>query len=229
MCFIIIALAILVAFSILLSIFKRTINIIKRRRIKKYFQSTVVRVNYTIDNKKNIYKDVTKKDLEEFNTENIEALKDDLYDKFYRFEVAYNSLDYNMMKMLSTTQLYNNYYTGISLDLKVGEKRIIDDVQRKSVILYEVNSTIAKQTASLLIEVSYINYRIDKDGNVISGERFKPVTEKFEVVFRKDFQKEENVKCPNCGANIVGNKCEYCRTAIKDSDFKISSIKRVID
>ena len=37
------------------------------------------------------------------------------------------------------------------------------------------------------------------------------------------------VKCSNCGAAITGNKCDYCRTTIKTVDFKISSIKKIID
>ena len=96
---------------------KRIIDSIKRRKTKAYFKSCVV------NSKKQIYKDVSLKDLEVLNTSNIELLKDELYDLFYKFEVAYNSLGYNIMKMISTTDLYNNYYTGISLDLKAGEKR----------------------------------------------------------------------------------------------------------
>ena len=33
---------------------------------------------------------------------------------------------------------------------------------------------------------------------------------------------------PNCGAQIVGNKCEYCRTTLKDVEFKISNLKKII-
>ncbi len=204
-------------------IFKKIIDSIKRRRTKAYFKSCVVK------NKKRIYNDVSLKELEVLNTTNIDLLKDELYDLFYKFEMAYNSLDYNIMKMISTTELYNNYYTGISLDLKVGEKRVIEDIERKKVYLYEVISTSSKQAISMLIEVSYKNYRINKEGRIISGKRLKPITERFEVVFRKDFETKRVVKCPNCGAAIMGNKCEYCRTTIKDVEFKISSIKRILD
>lgn len=37
------------------------------------------------------------------------------------------------------------------------------------------------------------------------------------------------VECPNCGAEIIGNKCNFCRSTVKNIDFKISSIKRIID
>ena len=78
-----------------------------------------------------------------------------------------------------------------------------------------------------MIEISYLNYVIDKNGYISSGNRESKITEQFEVVFRKDFNKEKIDRCPNCGANISGNKCEFCRTVIDNEEFKISSIKRI--
>ncbi len=205
-------------------------NTIRRINSRKYFKNNIVDYRASDNTKeKKVYRDVSKNKLAIFNTEDIDPLKDFFYDLFVKFEEAYNNLDYNMMKMISTKQLFYQYYTGISLDLKVGRKRIINDIQRKKVTLYEVDSTSYKQTASLMIEVSYINYVLDHNGHLISGDREKPMTEKFEVTFRKDFEKENVVKCPNCGANVVGNRCEFCRSIIKNVDFKISSIKRIVE
>ena len=133
------------------------------------------------------------------------------------------------MKMLSTKQLFHNYYTGITLDLKVGKKRIIDDIKVKKVIIYELDSTVSKQTASTMIEISYFNYVIDGNGYIISGNREEKITEKFEITFRKDFENNSITRCPNCGANLTSNKCEYCKSVIKEEEFKISNIKRIIE
>lgn len=216
-------------------IFKLLKNSLKRIQNRKYFKNNVIS-NKNIEtnlgelNKyKRTYNDVSKKDLQKFNTEDIDSLKDYFYGIFLDFENAYNNLDYNMMKILSTKQLYQNYYTGMSLDLKVGKKKIISDIEKKKVIIFELDSTIAKQVASLMIEISYLNYTIDKNGYVISGSRSEKITEKFEVIFRKDFERKEITKCHNCGAEIIGNKCDYCRSVLKNVEFKISSIKKIID
>lgn len=216
-------------------IFKLIKNFIKRRSNHNYFKNNII-MNKKEEPKSGkdskyyrIYEDVSKDDLAKFNTEDINALKDYFYNMFLEFENAYNNLDYNMMKILSTKQMYNNYYTGITLDLKVGKKRIISDIEKKKVILFELDSTVAKQIASLMIEISYINYTIDKKGYIISGSRDNKITEKFEVMFRKDFERNDITECPNCGAEIVGNKCEFCRSNVKNVEFKISSIKKVID
>lgn len=222
-------LSLAVIFFLFEIIVRKLIDAIKRKKIKTFFKGNVITNDKLTGNYKRIYKDVNQRQLDDINISNIEALKDELYDIFYRFEVAYNSLDYSSMKSVSTSQLYSNYYTDISLDLKVGEKRIITDIEKKRVVLYDIINTSVRQTFSLLIEVSYINYKIDKFGQVISGKRFKPITEKFEVTFKKNIEQESIIKCPNCGAKITGNKCDYCRTPIKDVEFKISSIKRIID
>lgn len=216
-------------------IFRTIINAFRRNNNHKYFKNNIIRNNNNINNgtsgskKTQIYNDVHKSKLAKFNTDDINTLKDYFYNKFVEFETAYNNLDLNMMKLLSTKQLFYNYQTGINLDLKVGQKRIINNIERKNVILFELDSTIAKQVATAMIEVSYINYTINKKGYVISGSRTEKVTEKFEVAFRKDFERKEITKCPNCGASLAGNKCEYCRTIIHNVDFQISSIKKIID
>ena len=175
------------------------------------------------------YNDVSKEALQKFNTDDINSLKDYFYGMFLEFENAYNNLDYNMMKILSTKQLFQNYYTGMSLDLKIGKKKIISDIEKKKVIIFELDSTIAKQIASVMIEISYFNYTIDKNGYVISGSRNQKITEKFEVMFRKDFERKDITECPNCGAEIIGNKCNFCRSTVKNVEFKISSIKKIVD
>ena len=219
-------------------IIRLIVNAFRRSRNHIFFKNNVVRTisnNETIGNdkkkNKNVYNDVSKSKLAMFNTDNLDLLKDYFYDIFLRFENAYNNLDYSEMKILSTKQLFQNYYTGITLDLKIGQKKIINNIVRNRVIIYELDSTIAKQTLSAMIEISYITYTINSKGYIISGSRDNMVTERFEVTYRKDFNKNVNdiIKCPNCGATTTGNKCEFCRTIIKNDEFKISSIKKIID
>ena len=211
-------------------IIKAIRNSVGRTLNHNFFKNNVVfNSKDNINKKARIYKDVSKDKLAIFNTDDIDSLKKYFSELFIKYEIAYNNLDYNTMKMISTKQFFQNYYTGITLNLKVGKKRIIDNIQLKKIIIYELDSTISKQTVSAMIEVSYINYVIDSHGYTVSGDRENPIIEKFEVTFRKDFEKNDITKCPNCGANIVGNKCEYCRNVVKNEEFKISNIKKIIE
>jgi len=205
-----------------------TIKSIKRTTTHNFFKNNVV-VTPVNNSKKDKYQDVSLEELETFNTDDLESFKNYFYKIFLNFENAYNNLDYNVMRNLSTKQLFNNYYTGITLDLEKGHKRIITNIQKKKVIIYETFSSSAKQVVSAMIEILYINYTINKQGYIVSGSRDFRKCEKFEVVFRKDFNTKEMINCPNCGAKLNGHQCEFCRSVIKTNEFKISSIKKIVN
>ena len=209
-------------------IIKLIVEAIKRVMSHKFFRNNVIRNSFDNAEKK-IYEDVSAEKLQTFNTDNLDTLKDYVYDMFFKFENAYNNLDYNLMKILSTKELFENYYTGITLDLKTGHKKIIEGIEREKVIIFDLDSTPVNQSLSAMIEISYITYTINGEGYIISGNRDKKITERFEVLFRKDFDSQDITICPNCGANIVGNKCDFCHSAIKNVEFRINSIKRIID
>lgn len=229
--FFIIILYVFIQVSIFFTVFKVIISVIKgiRKTVTNNFFKNNVIVNDNINVFKEKYTDISKKELATFNTDDLDAFKNYFYKIFLQFENAYNNLDYATMRSLSTKQLYNNYHTGISLDLESGKKRIITNIQKKNVIIYEVFSSTAKQVVSALIEVSYINYTTDKQGRVISGDKDKKVIEKFDITFRKDFETKELTNCPNCGAKLNSHKCEFCRSTFENATFKISSIKKIVD
>ncbi len=217
-----------IGYIIVLSIIAKVLlTSFKRKSNKDYFKNNIIVCNDEKPKKR--YKDIDSEDLAVFQVTDLTQFKDYFYKLFYDFETAYNNLDYSILKSLSTRQLYQNYYTGISLDLKQGNKRIIKDIDRVNVIVFETISTTVKQAISTVITISYIDYVENKHGDVISGNKNLKVTESFEVIFRKDFGKDEPINCPNCGAPTTGNKCEFCKTPITEVDFKISSIKKIID
>ena len=213
---------------------------LKRSSVRKQFKSNVIsesnwisQENKHINNSATgdnrlVYSDVSKVKLDTLNIADIDVLKDYLYRMFYKFEKAYNNLDYDKMRRLSTKKLYESYHTGIVLDLQVGRKRIMEDMQKKDVKVFNVLNSDTEQKIYSAIEVDYINYVIDSDGNVISGNKYFATNERFEVVFTKTFGADEIARCPHCGAPVEGNECTYCRTPIKSDVFKISSIKRIV-
>lgn len=204
-------------------------SIFRTRANHNFFKNNVVTYNSSVGiNSPRVYRDVPASKLAQFNISDINTLKDFLYGQFEKFEYAINDLDYEEMALIATKQLYHNYYTGINLDIKAGQKRIIRDITKKRVVLYNLESTINSQIASVMIEISYINYMINKAGYIMKGSKADKITERFEVVFKKEYHESGVTKCPNCGASITGHTCEYCRTQLQDEEFQISSIKRVM-
>lgn len=206
---------------------------VRKNKSQNYFKNNIV--NYsnsaftTNISLLDRYKDVSSDKLSRFNTDDIEVLKDYFYDLFLKFEIAYSNLDYNTMKYVSTKEVFHNYYVGINLNLKAGKRRIIENIKKNDVILFELDSSSIKQVATIMVDISYNNYVVDKENNIISGSRDNVITEKFEVSFRKDFGKNQITKCPNCGANITSSICDYCHTQVDNIEFRISSIKKIVE
>ena len=184
--------------------------------------------NIILGNNKNKYNDVSNSKLADLNISDINKLKDYLYSMFYDFEVAYNNLDYNKMKKLCSSKVYNNYHTNICLNLKFGNKKIIDNIEKRKVTVFDVYSSNYKQVISTTMEISYLNYMTDGNGNIVSGSNINKITETFEVIFVKRTDAKDVIKCPNCGASVSGNTCSYCGMDLRNTDFVIDSIKRIV-
>ena len=197
--------------------------IIKRNKNKKAFKSMV------ISSKNKEFTDINPSKLDGFDITDISKLKMYLYDIFYRFETAYNNVDYNTMYNLSTSKLYDLYHTNIVLNLKFDEKKIIDQIELKKMLITEAYSSKYKQVITSVIDISYINYTINSSGKIVNGSPTKPLNEKFEVIFIKQVDNNEKFRCPNCGANVTGTTCEYCNSKITNSgEFRIDSIKKIV-
>ena len=195
---------------------------IKKIYNKQHFKSTLI-----YNDKDEKYRDVDSNKLKEFDISNINDFKDELYDMFCKFESSYNDLNYNAMRACSTKQLYNNYYTGISVNLRAGLKKIIENISRENVIIYELNRNSTRQIVVAIIEISYSSYMVNSNGEITSGSK-DIVKEKFEVTFNKDFNVVSS-NCPNCGAPSDREICEFCNTPLEISNFKISKIRRIVE
>ena len=197
------------------------IYLIKRNKNKKAFKSMV------ISNKD--FTDINQSKLDGFDITDIPKLKMYLFDIFYKFETAYNNVDYNTMYNLSTSKLYELYHTNIVLNLKFDEKKIIDQIKLNKMFITDAYSSKYKQVVTTVVDMSYINYTIKSDGKVVSGSPTKQINEKFEVIFIKYFDNKDDFRCPNCGANVKGTTCEYCNSNITNSgEFRIDSIKKIV-
>lgn len=208
-----------------LDILRRIRGVIDRRLDRKNFKENVIYVDKSNEFK---YGDVDESELANFGIESLRLLKSGLYEIFLYFEYSYNNFDFNRMRLFCTDKLYNIYCANIDLYMKSGRKKIIEKMFRnKDVIVFEIRSDNKGLSVSTIIDVNYVSYTVSKSGLIISGSK-SPINEKFEVIFYKEAN-QVLTNCVNCGAPISGDKCEFCNTVIPKSDFKISSIKKIIE
>lgn len=192
---------------------------------KAIYNNKFKKNNINYENLGNVNEDAIKNTG--LNKEDINKLKDNLFLIFYKFENAYNNLDYNTMYNLCTPKLYNMYYNDIAIKLQYENKRFISDIKLNDMKIYSIGEYKDEQTVRTLISISYKNYIQSLDGKIIGGnDQIKK--ESFEVQFVKNLKKDNKYKCPNCGATVNGSSCDYCKTRVKYDEFKISTIRRII-
>lgn len=70
------------------------------------------------------------------------------------------------------------------------------------------------------------DYIIDSDKKIIKGSKTKVYFNDYELEF---IIKRKDVKnCPNCGAEINGTKCNYCKSIITNNEQNLSLSKKKI-
>lgn len=179
------------------------------------------------------YGDIDYKDMEEEKLKkimpdySIADLKEMIYKKFVAIQQAWMEFDYDKLRELCTDELYNTYLTQLEvLKAKKGQNIMSDFVTKYSYIIdvqIENNLYIVKA----LLRIEFYDYVIDTTTQEVTrGTKNSKVTNTYQLEFVKSVKEEDN-KCPNCGAKIesvTSTECAYCGSTIvkKASDFVLS-------
>ena len=209
--------------------------IYKKNKNKKYFKSTIINKNGNItnglfNNIQDTYVDINDYKLEWFDTNDINVLKKHFGNLFIDFEKSLNNLDYNTLYNICTPSLYELYHSDLTVNLKLGNKKIIDNVSIEKMVIYNTTKTEEEQKVYVMLEMKSNSYTMNSSGKIASGSPMLPLKEEFIVVFIKKLKKKDTdqSRCPNCGATVTSTRCEYCKTEFKQYDFKIDAIRKLV-
>ena len=209
--------------------------IYKKNKNKKYFKSTVINKdryqnNGFFNNIQDTYVDINDYKLEWFDTNDIDVLKRHFSSLFIDFERALNNLDYNTLYNICTPSLYELYHSDLTVNLKLGNKKIIDNISIEKMVIYNTTKNDEEQKVYIMLEMKSNSYTMNSSGKITSGSPMLPVKEEFIAVFVKKLKKanEGQLRCPNCGATVTSTKCEYCNTEFKQYEFKIDTIRKLV-
>lgn len=177
----------------------------------------------------NFYEDISEDRLKEIMPDyDIDELKAIAVEKFINIQNAWMEFNYDELRKLCTDELFNSYKIQLeTLKLKNG-KNIMSDFKSLFCYVTDVRVENNNYIVTFALKIEFYDYVIDtKTEKVTRGNKYDKVTNTYTLEFVKSVSKDEDGKCPNCGAPIKGsasNVCGYCgSTIVKDaSDFVLS-------
>ena len=173
------------------------------------------------EEKKNIYRGVPK-------TPEIQELLDNAYQIFVDVQKAWMDFDYNKMRELVTDELYNMYYNQLQTLSVKGEKNIMSNFLLNDSYVFSIVDDDDVTYYTIRLKVSFNDYIVNSDNEVIRGNKHKLANMEYELVFVKSTNTVD--KCSVCGAKIENGvtTCPYCHSHIQGVSSKMKLSKKKV-
>ena len=155
-----------------------------------------------------------------------------LYNIFVGIQNAWMNFDYDALSKLCSNELYNSYKSDLEiLKIKNGQN-IMSDFTLHELIINSVEKNNDDIIIKTYLNVIFKDYVIDtKTNNVIRGQKYQPLNNKYRLEFTKKINVVSN--CPSCGSkleDIKDNKCPYCNSIIiNNNNNYVLSHKEIIN
>jgi len=157
----------------------------------------------------------------------IELLKNDLFNIFISYENAYSSFNYEELKNICTEEHFNFVFTELEKQKKYNKKRILENFTLNNFKILNTSNSNNIQKISTAMDISLIDYTIDETFNFLAkGNKTIKVQRLFNISFTKELSETNPRKhCPKCGAplSLFLSNCSSCNTLIANNQFRIDS------
>ena len=171
--------------------------------------------------KETISEKIIKKSISDFNENDF---LNKAYNSFIDIQNAWSEFDYDLLQKLLSDELFNTYKSQLkTLNIKK-QKNVMEGFERNWIGITNFNHNDGKSTIVVTLDVSFYDYVIDKDKNVVRGKDNIKINNVYELTFISNKKTENKVdkKCPNCKAPLednVSNVCPYCKSKIVHENY----------
>lgn len=167
--------------------------------------------------------------MEEFNEAMFKTKVDNIFVKLYTCLMKQDLTDVNHFLSLELREKFQNEIDNFK---SVNKRQMYDEINVKDTKILERNVNTDKEIVRVEIISRYMDYIINDNGDVISGDDTRRIEKTNILVFEKKIDTKDIKlvrKCPGCSASISVNttgKCEYCGTIFnwEDYDYVLVSI-----
>ena len=133
--------------------------------------------------------------------------------------------DLTRVKHKVSEEIIKKYQEIVNECIKQNIRKMYDELNVKSTEITNITETKEEIIVNVKLISKYMNYYIDLNGNLMSGDNTKSQehTNYLTLIKKKTSQElKEARKCPNCGANIDVNndgRCQYCKGTFNTEDY----------
>lgn len=157
---------------------------------------------------------------------------DDGYQKFLDVQNAWMNFDFDKLRESLTDELFNTYNSQLKVLKAKKQKNVMDGFRLNNHRLASFNASNNEYTIKTYMNVAFYDYVIDKNEQVVRGNKYRKVVMTYELTFVRTVVQKENT-CPNCHAPLpknASNVCEYCKSTISSGSYNwVISKKQAIN
>lgn len=158
----------------------------------------------------------------------VEQLKKITFDIYKQVQEAWMNFDYDKLKSLTSSELYNQYESQLKVLKTKEQQNIMSDIKLDECKIKRAVTNQNKEVVTAKLSISMFDYVIDNTGKVVQGNKNDKVEIEYEIVLTRNIKTLET--CPGCGSKIKNQKlstCEYCGTKLinNNSEFVMNRKK----
>ena len=183
--------------------------------------STIIQISKKA--KTNIYSSLSEEDIRKVLPEfNKQEFLSNAYDIFINIQNAWSEFNYYELRKYLSDELFNTYKSQLKVLNAKKQKNVMYDFVKHNMNITKMENVANKTTLTVELIVSFYDYVVDSNNNVVRGTKSRKLTNHYELTFiYSKSDKTKSIKCPNCNATLNNNSnvCPYCKSTIVSEHY----------
>lgn len=180
--------------------------------------------NSTAPSNTSIYPSVSEEEIRKVLPEfNKQEFLDIAYEIFINVQNAWSEFNYDELRKYLSDELFNTYKSQLRVLNAKKQKNLMHDFVKYNMDITRIEHVDNKTTLTVELIVSFYDYLVDSNNNVVRGTKSRKLTNHYELTFIcSKSKKNKSNKCPNCNAPLENNNsnvCPYCKSTIVSEHY----------
>lgn len=165
----------------------------------------------------------------EISTE--EILKYKVFDIYKAVQEAWMNFDYDALKKLTSSELYNMYESQLKVLSTKEQQNIMQFITNRGCKIDSIQRVDNKEIVTATLKIKMYDFVINKKKKVVQGSKDIKLNIEYKIVLEKTINTIDN--CPHCGAKLNNSATEMCPACgtkiVNNNDDYVLTYKQAIE